>query len=57
MECLVTLIVSRPVNRFSDQTRLLNRRGQKNRSMKGHRPGSAKFPIAKLGEILTAAYV
>ncbi|KEH37511.1 hypothetical protein MTR_2g040720 [Medicago truncatula] len=36
MVCLVTLRVSRPVNRLSGQARP----GQKNRPMKGHRPSS-----------------
>jgi len=38
----MNLIISRPVNRFSGQARLLNKPDQakKNRRMKGHRPGS-----------------
>jgi len=35
-----TLIISRNVNRLSGQARLLNRPNQKNRPMKGRRPGS-----------------
>jgi len=43
----MTLIISRHVNGLLGHTRLLNRPGQKNRSMKGHRLRPANFFVGQ----------